>query len=183
MDEIIKIFVEDPLKGLLIAAITLLIYFIKKEAKSREKQIKDQAEAVNAIQKDYTEKATDLQEAMGKATKAINGDTLRVREELFNLRQEIIKEVESVKNHASELSRRTEALVHNLNMTTERFDDKFGRLIELKEKVDYSYGRVVHIEASVGEQAIALKKHKEQIAKIARILEAQRLRELDKEKK
>ena len=60
-------------------------------------------------------------ENMGKATKAINGDMLQIKENIFELKRDVMDKIEILKSFTSDLQRRNETLAHQLNLTEEKF--------------------------------------------------------------
>lgn len=189
MDKFIDMFLQDPFKATSIFAVILIGWFIKREHKLRDKQFESfqtQIEAwksqIALISDDFVRTAREHQESMGLSSVAINKDMVSIRRYFFELTQRVEAEVEGLKAYISELENRSEGLSLNLTAATQDFDVKFGKILDLREKLDHNIGRVIHIEEGLGKNTIETRRHTDQIAKIARILEHQRQKELDAEK-
>jgi len=112
-------------------------------------------------------------EDMGKATKAMNGDMLKVKESMFALKQEVMDKIEEMKNFAAYLERETRAMAQALELTTEKLDEKFGRIIEIKKELEMLNGKVIRVEENQGKFHIEIIKTKERLEAAGRLLQNQ----------
>ncbi len=112
-------------------------------------------------------------ETMIKATRGLNGDMLKVKESLFNLKQEMIERLENIKQFAKNLEHDARTLAHALELTAEQFEEKFGRVILLRQELEEHYGRVHLIEKTTSKHqewftsvAQSLKAHSDELARL-----------------
>lgn len=90
-------------------------------------------------------------ENMGKATKAINGDFLRVHEAFLQMKEVTSTEIEKLKNVCGALERSFLLIAQKCDLSVEKIDEKFGRIIELKKNIDTLNGKVLRMEESTGQ--------------------------------
>lgn len=89
-------------------------------------------------------------EDMGKATKAINGDMLKIHESFLALKEQTLTEIEKLKTFGGALERQFLLLAQKNEMTLEAMDQKFGRVIEIKKNLEQLNGKVTLIEETFG---------------------------------
>ena len=161
----------------LVIAIYLVVYFKKHLFKRFEGFEANMSTWSNSIEFHMKETRTALSshtDSMGKATKAINGDMLKIRENVFELKQEIIIKIEDLKTFTSQLLRDTEILAHHLELTTQKFDDKFGRIIEFRETLNHLHGQVTQLDELTGKFKIMHAGHLRNISDISKVLKNQK---------
>lgn len=95
-------------------------------------------------------------DSMGKATKAINGDFLRIKESILDLREAITKE-------SSEIKKQTLDLKTELSISIEK--SKF-----ISESVTEKTGKIILVEQNMSKVLNDTKKHEEIIGKIIRVV-------------
>ena len=126
MKELIQVIALDVKNAIVICALfitTWLIIYFKNRL----------AEDFTIMRAQMLETRKEMQthsENMGKATKAINGDMLQIRENIFLLKQDVMDKIEVLKGFTAELQRRNETLAHQLNLTTDKFEEKFGKILK-----------------------------------------------------
>jgi hypothetical protein len=108
---------------------------------------------------------------MGKATKAINGDMLRIKDNLFELKQGLLDKIQSVRDFTNNLEQEFRAVAINMKATTDRFEDRFGGTVELKQELDDAYTRITVLESDVKLLRERGDKHTEWFEKVARSLD------------
>lgn len=107
---------------------------------------------------------------MGKATKAINGDFLKVHESFLNMKENVISEIEKLKTFAAALERQFLLIAQKCDLTVESIEAKFGRIIEIKKDLQILNGKVLLIEENNGKNTIRVAKHDEHLGNIAKTL-------------
>lgn len=185
MESTISMFATDPLKAIAVCAVFLATYFIIQAKKRLEKDFNGFEKKLEVYDRSFehhareTRKAlSEHQDAMGKATKAINGDMLKIKENLFELKRELIVKVEEARAQVASLERESKAMSHALSLTTEQFEAKFGRIIEFKKELETAHGKIIRLEESQGGFKIDVVKHREWIGQIGQTLKAHKA-ELD----
>lgn len=188
MDDFVALFRSDPIKALACAAV-LLAGFLFLELKRRfshdiirfETTIESFAQKMSywetQIRNHMGQTGKDLlkhSEDMGKATKAISGDMLKIQEHVFNMKQSIVTEIESLKKFSGSLEREFLAFVGKTENISETLTERFGRIIEVKKELEIQLGKVVQIEENTGKQTVRLAKHEDHFAKIALSLSHQK---------
>lgn len=158
-------------------AIGIGIYFFQKYNSGIEDKINSFISDVT----DLTEKAERKQQRletalsdhstnMGKATKAINGDMLEIKKSVFTLRKEIALEIKVLKDEASIVSREFESLRSRMEITVEKFDQRYGDLIKLKNEVEENLGKIIVVGRTAKENKEDIIATKRVLAKFAKEL-------------
>jgi len=125
-------------------------------------------------------------ENMGKATKAINGDMLAIKNSIFSLKKELNDELQKVQNQSSEIARGFETLATRFELASEAFDQRYGRLINLELRTQNNEGKILLIEKQNGNFALSTSKNRTEISankeKLDRVIENLRQLRADKRK-
>lgn len=188
MEAFISLFMNDPIKGAAVGLLILVAWFIKRDYARRDSQFtafQDKlARWETSVKHHMKETVTSLRthsDDLGKATKAVNGDMLKIREQFFELKTELIDKIEEQRHFASHLERHAQALAQTMDLTIEKFEEKFGRLIHFKKELELAHGKIIKIEEANGKATVdianvhrwiketvnpVLQKHREEIEKL-----------------
>ncbi len=163
MIEARDVFLNHLLDWLALGLLGLVAWFIKKEYSRSEEQMKSFSDKMTvweaSIKKHFADTRTHLamhSDSMGKATKAINGDMLKIRENLFEVKQELFDKIEKTKTDSSEL------------------DQKIGRVIELKKDISMAHGKIIHLEENTGILKVDISEQKKNIRNLGQIIKLTR---------
>lgn len=109
-------------------------------------------------------------EDMGKATKAINGDFLKIHEAFLAMKQQTIDEIEKLKSFSATLERQFLLIAQKCDLSVDAINEKFGRIIEIKKNLETLNGKVILIEENVGKQSTRMAKHEEHFTTVGNTL-------------
>lgn len=192
MEGLITFVVEHPGSAVTVVALSLACLFgwllfgsFKKQVEDIQKyhdNFGDRFELMkSSVERDLSITRTALtnhREDMGKATKAINGDMLKIKENIFELKRELLVKVDEAQLQVANLEREARALAHVLELTTEKFEAKFGKIIQFKEELAAAHGKIIRLEESQGAFKIDIVKHQQWFGEVGKALKAQKA-ELD----
>jgi chromosome segregation ATPase len=185
VEQIISLFVDDPMKAIAVCSVFLASFLavalykrLKKDFQGFESKMDRYETAIEHHATETKKALATHSENMGRATKAINGDMLKIKESVFELKRELVLKLDEARAHVAHLERQTLAMSQALLLTTEKFDEKFGRIIEFKKEIETLHGKVLRLEESSGSIRIDIVKHTEWFGQIAKTLKAQKA-ELD----
>ena len=174
----ISMLVTDPLKAIAVSAVFLATYLIISAKKRLEKDFQRFESKLGIYERSIEHHASETRKAlathsdhMGKATKAINGDVLKIKENIFELKRELIVKVDEAHSQVASIEREAKAIAHALQLTTEQFEVKFGRVIEFKKEIELAHGKIIRLEETSGTFKIDLIKHKEWFGQVAKSLQ------------
>lgn len=180
MDKIAEIVLADPIKAVAVIAVALVLYFIKRDYQDREVQFKGFEDRLKSWDKSIYSHMRETRDTlirhsddMGKATKAVNGDMLKIKETVYELKHDVHEELISTKNLLAAVQRDTDMMTTRLEYAIKTFDDKYGRVIDFKRDLDLMIGKVTKLEESTGELQIKNIKHQENMSQVAQALNVQ----------
>lgn len=133
----------------------LLSSFLKKI----EENTATNASWSNQVQAQLSSVKTDIddhKDAMGKATKAINGDFLKIKESVLDLRSEIVKESLSMKNGLNEFK-------SELLLASQRAQFVSDSLAE-------KTGKIILVEKNMAKVMDDSKRHEDMLSKIVKVV-------------
>lgn len=181
MNEIIDSFIQDPTKGIALGAVFLASYFIVADRKRRESDFKSFEGKLSVWEKSTHDNMSSTRSAlskhsedMGKATKAISGDMLQIKESIFELRQGLLTKIEELREFASKLERDTRSVAQSFDITVEKFDERFGRVIQLREEINIAHGKIIQLEEKTGQFHVNIAKSDKRFQQIASALALQK---------
>lgn len=181
MEAIITMFATDPLKAIAVCAVFLATYLIIAAKKRLENDFKGFETKLSVYERSIEFHASETRKAlavhsdhMGRATKAINGDMLKIKENIFELKRELIQKVDEARTQVASIEREAKAIAHALQLTTEQFEVKFGRIVEFKKELEIAHGKIIRLEEASGSFKIDIVKHQEWFGRIGQTLKAQK---------
>lgn len=158
-------------------ALFLALYFMKAwKSQISESMSTFQAQLSSLFQdgKDTRDSLKSHSDDMGKATKAINGDMLKIQKNIFTLEQDLNRKVESVVNEAAAIARDFESLSNQLKLGIESFDARYGRVLELHSRFDELNGKIIIIEEKTAKVLKTSNEHSEAFNQTKQILKKMR---------
>lgn len=174
---IIKTLEQAPFHALAVVAIVLAgylaLYFKQRLVKDFEgfgQRLDLWTRSMGQHMRETRYALNEHQESMGKASKAINGDMLRIRESVFELKQDINTQIESLKVWAGELERGVEKNAHQVGMAIEAFDEKIAFVVRLQNQIADIHGKIILIEKDAATQRWTVEKHNEHFERVAKLL-------------
>lgn len=117
--------------------------------------------------------STHAQE-MSVFIKAINTDMLKIKENIFDLKQEMISKIDSLKDTVNYLEREFKLISDNMKKTKDQFDESFGRVINIRSEIDATYSRIMRLENDGKDLRSQYDKHEEWFTQINQMLKDQK---------
>lgn len=119
---------------------------------------------------------TSHRDDLGKASKAIAGDMLKVNERIFDLKQEISNQVGELRKFTSEIHR-TMVLAHDTSkIAIESLNEKLGRIIIIENKIATFEQLITKVQHNGGQNTTDILKHRAWFADVGKTLAAQKTR-------
>lgn len=196
MEGLITFVAQNPSSFLIVVSLALACLFAYLLFQNFKTQITKASEAaesftdkMDAIKISLENKlqATNLllnshREDMGKATKAINGDMLLMKEKVFELKQDLISEIEKTKYLSQETGRNLELARETSKLAIDSLNEKLGRVILIEKSLETYGSQITKLQEGVGRGvtdqarndqwfssvAQALKAHKAQLEELKR---------------
>ena len=110
---------------------------------------------------------------LGKATKAISGEMLKVRDQVMSLKEDLGQRIDKLREYTLEFEQSIEAMSASVAKVMHNFDEKFGGVKQLSEKLEETFGRIIHLEETSEKYAQmfrsaaqAINVHKERLGKL-----------------
>jgi len=158
-------------------SLALALYFMKAW-KSQISMLMNtfQAQLSSLFQdgKDTRDALATHKDAMGKATKAINGDMLRIERSVLALEKDLNAKVEVVVNETSRINRDFEMLASQFKLGVESFDARYGRLLNLEQDIKELNGKIILIDEDTKKATVLTKEHREAFTQTKKILKKMR---------
>lgn len=122
---------------------------------------------------------------MGKASKAINGDMLKVKEKIFEMKSELSDQVDDLRKFSAEIHRSMILAQDTAKIAIENLNEKLGRVIVIENKMQTFESYLTKLQESNGESKTELLKHQGWIVEMAKSLKSQKakLEALERETK
>lgn len=114
-------------------------------------------------------------EDMGKATKAITGDLLKVSERVFELKQEMTRELLNLRALATDTGRNLELANQVSKLAIENLNEKLGRVILIEKTIETYGAQITKLQEGNGKAATDLARHHQWFASIGEALKAQKI--------
>lgn len=124
-------------------------------------------------------------EDMGKATKAINGDMLAIKEKVFELKQDLILEIEKTKHLSQETGRNLELARETSKLAIDSLNEKLGRVILIEKSLETYGSQITKLQEGVGRGVTDQARNDQWFSSIAQALKAHKaqLEELKRDQK
>lgn len=183
--DIITAIIQNPSASLTIVSVALAFFFawllygsFKDRIKSFEGAVNTSAIQVQVAQSSFEEKMqqtrSQLQkhsEDMGKMTKAVQGDFLKIQEKIFDLRQELVLEVEKVKTLSGDTTRAL-TLAHEITkLSIDGLNEKLGRIILIEKDINVFKVQIEKVQESVGQNKLEVVKNTSQVGALTKLLQ------------
>lgn len=142
----------------------------------------------NSLEKAFSETRAEIhahREDMGKATKAISGDMLKVKEKIFEMKSELADQVEDLRKFSSEIHRSMILAQETAKIAIDNLNEKLGRVIVIENKMQTFESYLTKLQESNGETKTELLKHRGWFGELAKSLKDQKskLEALERESK
>lgn len=175
--QLFKDFAANPVPVIgflsLILAFSLLVYFKNRLAKDFESF----GNKISDFEKKFSEHLSLTHAALTKhaedfaaSGRAVGEDLLKMRQSLLDLKGDLLTRLEALRDFTKNLQHESTATAHGLKMSTERFEEKFGRLVEYRAAVEAALGKIIRIDNEVTDAKSKLDKHHEWYASVAQAL-------------
>ena len=169
--------IQNPWQVIASLVLLVAIYFFQKYNSRIENTVDKFIDRVNGMlasnelkQKETRDELIAHKDSMGKATKAINGDMLRIEKSVFSLKQDLSNELQNIKNETSRITREFDTLSNNLKLSVEGFNDRYGALIEFKKKIETNLGKIILVEENTGKNRVLISQNKKDLAQFKEIV-------------
>jgi len=180
---------SDPLKAVIVILLCVVVWFIQEDFSRRKKQFESFEAKLEyweeTFQKKLSETRTALRlhsEDLGKATKAVNGDMIQIKEHIFSLKETLIDQIEFLKSESAKLERQLILSVQKHELASEKFEQKLESVKNIKSELEETKGKIILIDTETKQAKVMLERHHEYFQKTAKALKAQK-DELDAIKK
>lgn len=164
MEGLITFVAQNPSSFLIVVSLALaclFAYLLFQNFKTQITKASDAAESftdkMDMIKASLENKlqATNLllnshREDMGKATKAINGDMLAIKEKVFELKQDLILEIEKTKHLSQETGRNLELARETSKLAIDSLNEKLGRVILIEKSLETYGSQITKLQEGVG---------------------------------
>lgn len=120
-----------------------------------------------AIEKKLQETRDDLnvhREDMGKATKAISGDMLKIKEKIFELKSDITDQVDQIRKHSNEIQHSLVLANETTKLAMDNLNEKIGRVVALEKQLEVAKADITKHRAwiqTIGENLKIIKSRTE----------------------
>lgn len=195
MKELADLLLDSPVRFLVVivvlamfALIVLLARIVAKHFTSEFSSFKTKMDVwersiemhMRETKRALTSHSTDL----GKATKAVNGDMLKIEKAVFEMRTDTLGKIAEAGATAVKLEAETKALARVFTSTVDNFDQRLAHIVNLRKELAALHGQITRVqtesgefrvlhgkvvekfEGQVGTIAKALKKHQDEIEQI-----------------
>lgn len=186
MEGLITFIAQNPSSALIVIALglaCLFAYLLFQNFKTQIGEAKTTAEKftdkMDGIKESLEAKlqSTNLllnshREDMGKATKAINGDMLVMKEKVFELKQDLILEIAKVQGNTQETGRALELARETSKLAIDNLNEKLGRVILIEKNIEIYGAQITKLQEGVGQNSAEYAKSKQWFVSIAQALKA-----------
>lgn len=163
MESLVEFITKNPGSALIavsLALACLFAYLLFQSFKDRVRSIETILDAMvsrteafgESIRKDLSNLKHALyehQDSMGKATKAINGDVLQIKEKMFEVKLELMTEVERLEKLLEQSRHNLQLANENSRMAVDTLAQKLGRVIVIEEGLRTQEQRVKEVEQRI----------------------------------
>lgn len=191
MEELFKIISEHPASAVNVVALFLAGLFAKLLFGSFTKRLTKNEHHMEQANTRYEISSSEIKsyvkqlettiathkDDMGRAAKAINGDMLKMRERLFEIRQELVAEIDKFKSNIKASTDNLLMAQEITKITIKNYEEKLGRVILIEKDVETHKSQITALQEGVGSTkstlsnndrrfeniAVALEKHKKSI--------------------
>jgi len=199
METLVEFIAKHPSAAVIVVALLLACVFasllfssFKTRTESMEKNLEKTIDKFETISERNQIKMVDMRDAlnlhkddMGKATKAIAGEFLMIKEKIFELRQDLSIEIDKVKSLAKDTQRSLELANTTSNIAIESLNEKLGRVIIIEKDIQTHSSQIVTLQEGVGSTKSTLSTHGRVFSSVAQALAQNktRLEAIEKELK
>lgn len=188
MEWLFDLLFKNPMQAIAVVAIICACWFAKElfnKFKEEVRELKKSGGEVhqqmiahrNAVAKSFQQYREMLDEHkgdMGKATKAIQGDLLRAGERVFELKQEMTRELINLKAMAVDTESNMKLANEVSKLAIENLNEKLGRVILIEKSLDIYGAQIAKLQEGTGKHTIDISKHQQWFATIGEALKAQK---------
>lgn len=185
MEAIAEAITQNPQTALTLVAVLcalgfawLLFSSFKARVDKFETAVDEAGSRINFAQNAFDLKFNELKSGlfthssdMGKATKAIQGDFLKMKEQLLNLKQELISEVEKVKALSLETTSSLKLANEITKLSIEGMNEKLGKIIVIEKEIDILKRQLPIVQEGIGQTRTEVIKYTSQIGSLAKHLQ------------
>lgn len=113
------------------------------------------------------------------STKSINSDMLKIKENIFELKKEMIFKIDALRETVNYLEREFKQISDNMRKQREQFDENFTRFMGLRSEIEANYSRIMRLELEGKDIKALADKHNEWFNSISSTLKSHK-EEIDK---
>jgi len=157
---------EDPFRIISIAAVALAVYFMREW----KNQISTSMTSFRAQVVKLRDSLTKHSEDMGKSTKAVNGDMLKIERSILDLEKDLNGKVDLIVKESTNIALQFDCLASQFRNGIDSFDARYGRVLALQGEVEELFGKVKVLDDEVKKAERVGKGHREAFQKTANIL-------------
>ncbi len=179
---------KNPMQAALVVAILIACWLARelfKNFKSEVLDLKKSAGEVgqqmyahrNATSKQFLEHKAMLdahKDDMGKFTKAVQGELLKTTERLFELKQEMTRELLNLRAMATDTERNMKLANEVSKLAIESLNEKLGRVILIEKTIETYGAQITKLQEGNGQASADIGKHQQWFASIGEALKFQK---------
>lgn len=183
--ELLTTLLNNPSSVLTILALLVagflgwLIYLIaKNQIKDLKKAVENTSVHMTSAQNSFSNRFSEVTRSlnthssdMGKMTKAVQGDFLKMQEKLFNLRQELVQEIDKVKSLSNETTSALKLANEITKLSIEGMNEKLGKIIVIEKEIEIFKGQFPKMQEGIGQARLEVTKNTSQIATLTTLLQ------------
>lgn len=188
MEWFLGLIFNNPMQAVTVAALVISFFLSRelfKKFKEEVKDLKDAAHGVGgqltahrtATSKQFIEHKAMLdahKDDMGKFTKAVQGELLKTSERLFELKQEMMRELLNLRAMASDTERNMTLANEVSKLAIQNLNEKLGRVILIEKTLDAYGSQLSKLQETAGQHTIDLHKQQQWFGSIAEALKHQK---------
>lgn len=156
----------------------LIFIIVKHQIKEFKNSVENVGVQMNAAQNAFSNRFSEVTKSlnthsndMGKMTKAVQGDFLKMQEKLFNLRQELVQEIEKVKHLSTETTSALKLANEITKLSIEGMNEKLGKIIVIEKEIEIFKGQFPKMQEGIGQARLEVVKNTSQIATLTNLLQ------------
>lgn len=188
MEYVLGLVFNNPMQAMTVIAILLACFFarelfkkfkeevsdLKKTADNSGRQLLSHQKITTAQFQDHKKMLDEHKDDMGKFTKAVSGELLKTSERLFELKQEMIRELLQLKAMSTDTERNMVLANEVSKLAIESLNEKLGRVILIEKSLETYGAQITKMQTGIGEQASHQARNTQWFSSIAQALKAQK---------
>lgn len=179
---------KNPMQAALVVVILIACWLARELFKNFKTEVSDLKKSAgevgqqmyahrSATSKQFLEHKAMLdahKDDMGKFTKAVQGELLKTSERLFELKQEMMRELLNLRAMATDTERNMTLANEVSKLAIQNLNEKLGRVILIEKTLDAFDGQLSKLQETTGQHSIDLHKQQQWYGSVAEALKLQK---------